>query len=1129
MKVPRTIYPAINATGAAYQKARSALRVPAVSGRGRRDMGWSMIDQLLVSGMSFLSGLAFARLLGIAEFGRISLVLLLAAQSLTLQDYLLSAPMMTLAGRRARSLHYFGCVARLHVLGSLAAAIAVTAVVAGIFIARDGRMSFGLVSAAFAITLAQNLHSALRRIFFAQNRGRTAFSLDAGRYATLAIAGGILWLCAAPGTLDSVDTLFLIAACAALPVVVASKWMSWPDGERRLLRAVLARHWLTGRWLTLMIVVSMGQEQLVPIIVAFNLGDAAIGGLRAGQYLLGVTHFILMALANFVPQRAAQASAMGGPTQLGKYIAGETLALAVPTCGLIAVLGIFAEFWLAKLFGAEFVAYAAVLRIYCVSYVLIFIRELWIHYLRTIERTRATFEAFTLGSVVALLMIYPAIGSMGIEGAAAVILVANLVSTIYILGAVYREHSAATALRLSSQSPGSQHQKAGELSCPTSVLILAAFLFTWGAIISPAKSETNDEVVLSLEIKPQEDASAALDALLGKARDLRRRRPEAQIAIELPSGDLRLSRTIALDERDSATADHPLVIRGSGGSTTRLRGDLQLQEMPEGFPATVRDVLNADAKTHVKVFKLPKDVAAYPAIDIVRHHDRSVGTVPFEIFDGLGALWPARWPNDDWGQIDLGSGKSDFRAPSGRLQHWQAERELWAAGYWGEDWAFETRPVKSGDGVMTLAEPPEFGMKAVNRFYIYHALSELDAPGEWYRDRSSQSLIVWPRDGGGNLSASVTKSAIAMQGTSHVRLENVSIERFSGDAVQVVNCKDVVVQRVEIRWVGGRAVVFTAGTGNGVENSTISDTGQGGILLGGGNRMNLTAGGNFVRNSKMERFARLGHTLGPAVTIEGVGNIVSGNYIANAPHMAILFKGNNHTIERNEITGVVAETSDAGAIYTGRDWTAQGTIIRWNYLHDLRAAPGFEIKGIYLDDLASGITIDGNIFLRVDQPVFIGGGRDNYIMCNLFVAAAPAIHIDGRGITWGKEAVADPEGEIRARLRAVPFTSMRWRKAYPLLVDLLSDDPGAPKRNSSKGNVVLHSEAYRLLPEVKANEQVLDPAVEPSLSPQQAAAAVITTRASALANFPWIADGSFPIPFAEMDRSLGKAGREATP
>ena len=50
------------------------------------------------------------------------------------------------------------------------------------------------------------------------------------------------------------------------------------------------------------------------------------------------------------------------------------------------------------------------------------------------------------------------------------------------------------------------------------------------------------------------------------------------------------------------------------------------------------------------------------------------------------------------------------------------------------------------------------------------------------------------------------------------------------------------------------------------------------------------------------------------VSIQGVGNRAAHNLIHNAPHNAIIFGGNDHVIEFNEIHDVVLESDDQGGV-----------------------------------------------------------------------------------------------------------------------------------------------------------------------------------------------------------------------
>gem|GEM_PF-3294719 len=174
----------------------------------------------------------------------------------------------------------------------------------------------------------------------------------------------------------------------------------------------------------------------------------------------------------------------------------------------------------------------------------------------------------------------------------------------------------------------------------------------------------------------------------------------------------------------------------------------------------------------------------------------------------------------------------------------------------------------------------------------------------------------------------------------------------------------------------------------------------------------------------------------------------------HGPHSAILFDGNEHRIEKNEIHHVLLETGDCSAIYTGRDWTLHGTVIRWNFIHDLPGTPGRQQNAVYLDDMASGIRVEGNIFFRCNSGMLVGGGRDNRIAHNLFIDSKLGIRFDQRGVTWMAKKLKDPRtSTILRRLQAIPIQKEPWRSRYPSLRTYLSDRIGKPVGSSVVENV----------------------------------------------------------------------------
>ena len=181
------------------------------------------------------------------------------------------------------------------------------------------------------------------------------------------------------------------------------------------------------------------------------------------------------------------------------------------------------------------------------------------------------------------------------------------------------------------------------------------------------------------------------------------------------------------------------------------------------------------------------------------------------------------------------------------------------------------------------------------------------------------------------------------------------------------------------------------------------------------------------------------------ISCSGVGNRVAHNLIHDAPHEAIGYSGNDHVIEFNEIHSVCYESNDAGAVYSGRNWSNRGTVVRHNYMHHVNGFRGKGCVGVYFDDILSGQTIRGNVFYKVTRAAFIGGGRDNTVENNIFVDCKPALHIDARGM--GKTFNYGATTIQPQRLKEMPYQKSPWKEHYPELVGMLEDEPEKPKNN----------------------------------------------------------------------------------
>jgi hypothetical protein len=377
-------------------------------------------------------------------------------------------------------------------------------------------------------------------------------------------------------------------------------------------------------------------------------------------------------------------------------------------------------------------------------------------------------------------------------------------------------------------------------------------------------------------------------------------------------------------------------------------------------------------------------------------------------------------------------------------------------GYWSWDWAnsYERAATIDLEQRLLKTAPPYglYGFRKGQRFYFLNVLEELDQPGEWFLDRNKGILYFWPPAETGPqreiLLSLLDQPLLRLRNVSQAIFQGITFEATRGNAVEINGGTGNRIAGCTIQNIGDYGVRIEGGTSNGVIGCDIFDTGDGGVSLSGGDRKTLTPGGHYVENCHFARQGRWSKCYVPAVLMGGVGNRASHNLIHDHPHCAVLFNGNEHLVEFNEIHHIALETGDVGAIYTGRDWTFRGNRIRHNFIHHTGGV-GMGSMGVYMDDCVSGTEIFGNVFYKVQRAAFLGGGRDHRVENNLFVDCNPAVAIDGRGLDHSPVWHNMVYDYMKKQLDAMPAELYRMR--YPEITAL---DPycaatnGVPPENN---------------------------------------------------------------------------------
>jgi parallel beta-helix repeat protein len=573
---------------------------------------------------------------------------------------------------------------------------------------------------------------------------------------------------------------------------------------------------------------------------------------------------------------------------------------------------------------------------------------------------------------------------------------------------------------------------------------------------------------LEIHVTP---ATAGLKQARDSIREWKRQGQDLSsgVTVWFHAGTYSLAEPFALTAEDSGTKGGPIVYRAvEGEDVTFSAGKVILGWKPYRGTILRVDVSDLDLD------KLPA-VARNP----IRH---------FELFYRGVRMELARWPNRDpespaageWAYIAdaTGDSKTEFTvlADSNRLQQWELAPDAQIHTFPHYDWRDFYRGIDHVDintGKITVTSPVSYAFQPGRRYYVRNVFQELDAPGEWYFDAKTETIYFQPPGPieDGDVVVSYGERAITLDSVSHVTFQGITFEHTLKEAVRIEHGEGNRIVGCTVRNTGGSGIAVKGGRDNAIIGCDISYTGLGGILLHGGDRATLTPANNSVENCHIHHYSRLVKTYNTAVNIHGVGNKVRHNLIHDAPHTAILLHGNEHLVEYNEIHNVLEETQDAGAFYVGRDWTARGNIVRYNYFHDLygygltegHASMGLVGYGspastwaVYLDDCASGTAVYGNLFVRCTMgALHLGGGRDNRFENNIIVEGYPAAHTDAR---WTEFFMEDSAGGVatymRNLMKAANYRKPPYSERYPELVNHYDDDVRIPRRNVIRRNIV---------------------------------------------------------------------------
>lgn len=524
-----------------------------------------------------------------------------------------------------------------------------------------------------------------------------------------------------------------------------------------------------------------------------------------------------------------------------------------------------------------------------------------------------------------------------------------------------------------------------------------------------------------------EGSEAKPFATIEKARDTIReiiaagKYPAEGITVYLRGGDYELTKGIEFTSADSGTAEKPVTYASYPGETAHLTGSKSLSY--DGFTEISADMaaklIDRNAASKVLQYDLKKAGITNLGQLARRGFLINADVLPqAELYIDGSRMQLSRWPNSDWAGTS-GIVRSGARSQKGVLEgavykidydrptKWKTNiNEIYTAGVLGPNYFYGYFPIdKIEQGQITLKEGSVTDYYSKHFIRYENVFEETDAPGEYYIDRNTGMLYLYPTEDFGENSeirlSMLEDNMITGNGAKNITLKGLRIDIMRATAIRMNDSENFTIDGCDVGGTG-RHGIYIKGTNCAVRNSVIHDIGWTGINMNGGDYNDLIDSGNVIENNHIYKAAQIERSYQSGITLgfQSVGVRVSHNEINDMPHAAMIVYGPDHLIEYNNIHDAVKEFHDMDAIYLNvyqYPWE-RGVTVKRNFIHDLGhevfTEKQMNVAGIRSDNNGNGLNIEENVFYNLGEANSNGirgicaEGIDNVVKNNIFVDTA---------------------------------------------------------------------------------------------------------------------------------------------
>eukprot|EP00040_Diaphanoeca_grandis_P026996 m.152394 g.152394 ORF g.152394 m.152394 type:complete len:739 (-) comp30805_c1_seq2:189-2405(-) len=449
------------------------------------------------------------------------------------------------------------------------------------------------------------------------------------------------------------------------------------------------------------------------------------------------------------------------------------------------------------------------------------------------------------------------------------------------------------------------------------------------------------------------------------------------------------------------------------------------------------------------------------------------------------AMTTVRNPNESAPMFDINTTR-----PLQWQRSWSSRDGVWLDGILSQNWIWTyNQVINLQNGSFSLAfpevAPPTTNITYCchNRFFFDNVFEELADVGEYYINTTAMTIyLVVPSKPTSHkilnnqdrtpvlpnvvVSLLEVPMVVFASGSINITLQHIFFTSGRSSAINSGSGLQIVIDHVEIGNFGLGGVQL--GAQSNITNAHIHDIGTTGCnLFGSGHQATLKSGNSAVINSHIHDFGQWQKVYAPAVYLGGVANQVLHCKIENGPHAGILIDGNDNVVAFTEMTQVVLEFADLGAIYMnlGPNPLKRGTIIDSNFFHHL-GSRGALVQGVYADNGSMSVKVTRNVFYQVTCGTTcnaVHGNGASYLNAtnNVFVDdRAPVLFSDRMMETKLYESLLPQWKAAFSQANASGMLPIFYQR-YPELRTFWSENRRMPKSNVFKSAIVYNPTVVR--------------------------------------------------------------------